>query len=484
MHSDRLKYLCKHFFLLAIALSSCFSVAGQYFPGDTTRFNSMLRNPEAQSDINYALLTASVNGDSLQIRWLLRYGADVETSTLEGNTPLIFAVANNRLLAVKILLESGANPNARNGYNESPLILAAKNNNLDITEYLIRDSADIQHADRYGATSLHYASVYGYFYMADMLLYYDADISKKTADGTTPLMAAVWSGSADVADLLIQNGASVNEKDNSGFTSLMVAAQNNDTLMMDLLIGKGDDLYEVNRHRYDALDIAIRSNAGYAIKYLLRKGNKWGSQENKAMNPYGVAAVYGRPQLAQVLKSANIPGKQIHGFDQISITASTLVCFHEYFTGVSISMREPSRNIGIRAGMDFKPFYTRVLVDLGENIFYQYYNKSYLAYAGVSKDFRLTDNPLNGNWHFTSSLSAGYRFGDVLRGTDNVPDPKFKIIPEAGLRWIKGGLAFEASLEYMKSGFYKVGPIWLRTGLSWSFFTNNSRSPGKSIRWY
>lgn len=485
MDSVRLSYP-SYIKIVLLIFAICYSLqtTAQEQKGDTSAYISLLSGPDVQNNLNFALIGASAAGDTVEIWWLLRYGAEIECITYEKVTPLIYAIANNKSEAARMLIDYGANVNAKTNQLETPLQVAVENNNSDLAEMLIRDSAEVNTTDRFGATPLHYACLDGYFSMADMLLYYDADISKKSSDGTTPLMAAVYSGYADIADLLLQSGAGSEDKDNSGFTPFLIAAQNADTLIMDLLLKHGVNLYEVNKFNYNALDICIKTNSTEAIKYLFRKGDKWGEKSKKTISPYSVAAIYGRTGLIPLLKENKISDYSTRGFDQVSISATIKNCFYDYYTGFSASVKEPVHNIGILVGFDFKPGYTRVLSKVNENLLYQYYNKGAVAYAGLFKDFRLTDHPYGGNWSATGSLSAGYSFGNKLKGTEIVPGNKFRFMPSAGMKWNKGAIVIEADLEYMKTDFYKIGPIWLKFGFSWSVFLDNARSPGKIIKWY
>jgi ankyrin repeat protein len=399
-------------------------------------------------------------------------------------TPLLYAVANNRLDAVKVLLNYDIDINVMTTYWETPLLAAVKNGNVDIAEALIRDSADTKVSDKYGATPLHYAAIYGYFYMVDMLLYYEAAVYSKTNDGTTPLMTAVWAGYSDISDLLIQNGADPEEKDNLGFTPFLIAAQNGDTVIMEMLIKRNINLYEVNSFNYNALDIAIKSNQKEATAYLLKKGDKWASSENNPVSPYSVAAKYVRKEIAVLLEKNNIPRTYKFGFDQVAISASFRNCFYDYFTGIGVLFKEPSINGGIFLGLDVKPGYTRVLMKESETKFYQYFNKSSMIYAGLFKDFAITDFPYKGNWIFSGSLAAGYSYGNKLKGTSITPENKIRIIPGIGLKWTNDRLNFYSNIEIIKSEFYKVGPLWLRLGVSYNIFFDNVRAPGKDIKWH
>jgi len=111
-------------------------------------------------------------------------------------------------------------------------------------------------------------------------------------------------------------------------------------------------------------------------------------------------------------------------------------------------------------------------------------NVAVSIYAGVFKDFPLSDNIFRGNFYMTSTLSAGYSFGNKLKGTEIVPKNKLRILPSVSLKWIKKNLTLFAGIEYTGSDFYKNGPVWGRVGCSVNFFFDNYRAPGKVIKWY
>lgn len=434
--------------------------------------------------LNYNLMIAASKGYASEIHRLIKRGAEPDASSVEKVTPLMFAVVNSKIEAVNALLSYHVDVNTMTVFSETPLLSAAKNDDLDIAEALIRDSADVNLSDKFGAAPLHYAAIYGYLDMTDLLLYYDAQTYKKTSDGTTPLMAAVWSGHPDVADLLIQNGANPEERDNMGFTPFLIAAQNGDTISMEILIKRRVNIYEVNQYNFNALDIAIKSNLKDAVAYLLRKGDKWTANGNNSINPYLLAAKYNRKEIEQLLEKNQMTKSYRLGFDQVSISASFKCCFHDYFLGFGLSFKEPSINAGIFAGCDVKPGYTRVLIKKAESLFYQYKDRSSMAYIGLFKDIRLTDNPYKANWFISGSVAAAYTFGNKLKGTEITPPNKFKVIPGISLKWSSKNLNFYGSLEFLQSEYYKVGPVWLRLGASYSIFFDKIRAPGKDIKWY
>lgn len=434
--------------------------------------------------LEYNLMIAASEGYTEEINRLIMKGADIFSETDQGVTPLIFAISGNQTKVAKMLIEYGSDPNKLTLRNETPLIIAVKNENSEITEALIRAGADIDFTDRYDATALHYASVYDYQQIADLLLYYDVSIDKKTVEGSTPLIASVWAGNAAIADLLIQNGANIEARDNEGFTPFLMAALNGDTLIMQLLLKKGVDIYAVNTSNHNALALTIIADKSDVAKYLLRIGNKWANQGSQMLSPYSVASKYRRKEILKILEDNNIPGNIKYEIDQVDIRASTRFFLHDIYSGASFSFKEPYLNGGIIVGLDTKLWYTRVLIKQTEHMFYQYMDKGSVVYAGLFKDFAITDYAFKGNLELSTSLSAGYTFGNVLKGTLNVPHNKFVIIPAVALKWTKKNLSFSLGADYLKSDFYHIGPVWVRIGSSYNLYFDNVRTKGKTLKWY
>jgi ankyrin repeat protein len=450
---------------------------------DTTMNLSHPLTSVEKADLNNYLMLAASTGTIPAIDWLLKNGAEIDCKNEEEATPLIIAIANDQTEAVKTLLKYKPDVNIKTIFSETPLLAAVKNGNLDIAEALIRDSADINLSDKNGATALHYASVNGNFYITDMLLYYEAETDLKSNDGTTPLIAAIWADNADIADLLIYNGANCEEKDNQGFTPLMVACQMGDTLIMKLLLDKKVNIYEANDYHYDALNHAIRSFRGDAINYLFYRGYKLEARLPNTVSPYYVAMRYNRPGIIKILKKNKVPDDQKFAFDRVAISTSIKFTSHDFFTGINVALSEPHLNGGIIAGIDFKPGYTRVLMKTAENTYYQYKDKSAMFYGGLFKDFYLTNNPYKVNWVFTASAVSAYGFGSKLKGTNIIPWNKIIFIPSIGIKLNGTGFSVFSNIDYMNTMFYKIGPVWLRFGMSYNIFFNYDKSPLKIIKW-
>lgn len=468
---------------ISLAILLCISglLSGQENEPDTSGYLPLFWYNGA---LEYNFTLASSKGYDKEVERMIRMGADVNYETSEGATPLFFAVSNNHPDVVSILLSNGADPNKQGRAGDTPLLLAVWKNNIHIAEMLIRNGADINYQDPYGATALHYASIYNFFELTDMLLYYDADVNMKSTDGTSPLMAAIWAGHVDVADLLIRHGANMAARDRYGFTPFLIAAQNGDTLLMNILLKEGVDIYEKNIYNWDALSLTIKSDQKNATEMLLTAGDRWTDPDREVINPYSIAARYRRRELIKLLEESGLPGNYRRSLDQVAVSVSSRFTLKDFYSGFNFSFKEPLGNFGLTTGFDTKLWETKILVKQTENLFFQYYDKSSLAYAGIFRDFPLTDNILKSNLALTASLYAGFYFGNKFKGTEIAPENKFKLIPSATLKWLRNNFVISGGVEYINSDYYKIGPLWCRIGCSYNFYLDNVKAPLKIIKWY
>ena len=434
--------------------------------------------------LDYNLMIASSKGNDTEIIRLIEKGADVNAETNQWATPLVFAVMNNKLSAVKTLLDYNPYLNRITMSGETPLLIAVKNNNFEITEALIRAGAEINFEDRYGATPLHYSAINGNLELVDLLLYYKASIDNKSNEGTTPLLAAVWAGYTDVVEHLIQNGANMEARDNDGFTPFLMAAYYGDTLLLNILFKDSVDIYATNKYHQNALSLSIAANHIETTALLLKIGNDWINQSGNAIDPYKVASKYRRFDAINMLKKNNIQGKINYGIDQVSLSVSMRLLSNDFYSGASLSFKEPYLNGGLTFGLDTKLWYTRVLIKSSEHIFYQYMDKGSVAYAGLFKDFALTDRLDGLNYSISTSILAGYSFGNQLKGTLINTGNKFLLIPSVNLKISRLNSSVNLGIEYTKTEYYHTGPVWIRLGYSYNHFFDNVRMRIKPIRWH
>jgi len=434
--------------------------------------------------LNTNLMIASAEGYTSEVHRLIKLGADVDATDYENITPLIYAVANNHIITIKALLEYNPDTEIFTNSGESALHIAAKDNMLEIAEALIRAETNINLEDSHGATPLHYAAAYGYFYLCDLLLYYNANIEARSEDGSTPLMASVYSRQADVSDLLLQSGSNPNIPDNNGYTPLLVASQNNDTLSMSLLLDAGADLNAINDYNFDALGMAVRIGNYEAFKFLLEKADPERYKDNKPLSPVMIAQRFGRTTYLEELSEAGFSETSKFIFDRVNIQAGVKTAIRDHYTRLGLSFKNPLLKLMVNAGFEFKPVYSRVLVEQSSDTYFQYYDKRYIIYSGIGKELKLMENYSTGTFSLDLNLNAGYMMTSQYRGTNIKPSDKVRILPQVFLRWNRGKFNIYAGYEYMNTELYRIGPSWFSLGLSYDVYFDKMRSPIKKIRWY
>ncbi|XP_063693834.1 uncharacterized protein LOC134825532 [Bolinopsis microptera] len=163
---------------------------------------------------------------------LLEQGAEVNIKDYGGDTPLHVAARKNRVELAKVLLEQGAEVNTKNSNGETPLYLAASNKSVEVVKLLLEHGADVNTKSSNGSTPLHYAIDHNRVDVAKLLLEHGAEVNIKTmSNGSTPLHVAAHNNSVDVAKLLVQHGADISttDKDNeSGLHSMQKIWSKND----------------------------------------------------------------------------------------------------------------------------------------------------------------------------------------------------------------------------------------------------------------
>ena len=199
------------------AKSSDGSTPLHFVAGRNNEIVKLLINHGAEADIfNAAMLDMAE-----RVKELLHANPGlVVAKDHSGMTALHWAAARCQLNALKILLAGGAEPNSSSESGETPLQAAAYIGCHDVVQLLLDHGARVDPRERQsGLTALHRAAEGGDQETIKLLLAKGADVNvKESRNGNecTPLHLAAKMGRKDAVKELLAAGANINAKDSDG----------------------------------------------------------------------------------------------------------------------------------------------------------------------------------------------------------------------------------------------------------------------------
>lgn len=263
----------------------------------------------------HALHFAALNDQKTAVEVLLDSGANIESRTLWGETPLHVAIGHRSLAAACALVHRGADVMAMTDYHRTPAGLVDRDGPIPFLQILLNagahistrdvfnstrlmgrviDDGDLETAEwllrtatlstmdeaPYDSSALKYASRLGSKAMVEILLKYRADPNSRSTDGYPILHHAIESKNTSVVRLLLESGSDVDAQDDWGSTALHLAVHMDTsysrlpdrTECLDVLLAHRPDVDKRDKDGDTALMIAISSGASDIVLRLLRYG--------------------------------------------------------------------------------------------------------------------------------------------------------------------------------------------------------------------
>jgi len=156
-----------------------------------------------------------------EVQSALAAGADVNTSNLQGVTPLLLAVKHGNQHLAQVLLKSGADVNIVSS-DSSPLHECVRQHNATLLELLLSaPKANVNLQSDGGKTPLHFAILSQHADIVDLLLKKGADAKLKSMTGAGCLHFSVIEGDRAMVERFV-HGGNINDQNNNGKTPLHV----------------------------------------------------------------------------------------------------------------------------------------------------------------------------------------------------------------------------------------------------------------------
>jgi ankyrin repeat protein len=422
--------------------------------------------------IEEQLIVAADKGDSTQLQMLIRRGANVNATTYEGVTPLMFAALNNHIAIVKILLKNGAKNDIRTIDGKTALILSIEAGNIEVAELLIRNGADPDISDNKKVSPLMHAVMVDSFYLPDMLLYYGAEADHRDESGRDALMLAAESGSFEIAIELLEAGVNINGTDINGNTPLHYATSTGQVGVMELLIINGASLEIKNAAGYTPLSVAVTLNKYTEARLLIGYGADVNTRIRPSMNPLSIAVHNRNDSLKTLLLNHDAEMIRRPDFNKISVGSKVTFNKDDSQVGLNAGFSDSRFHLMPSLAVGFRPKAIRVLEASDQSTYYQYWERR--QFISLSLDKAFLNQVFRSN--FRTSAFAGVSevltFG-TYKGSGKNPDVRLLTNPRIGCIFEYRPFRLKLSYELMNLHltYYNIG--WF--GISLEILVNRRR---------
>lgn len=260
-----------------------------------------------------ALICAAMFGHAPIVGYLVRSGANYQTTNLNGYTALTATKKHNNLIS-KFLIDRDIDVDVPDFNGRTALMHAIADNNKKLVKMLILANADIDHADREGKTALILATVSGHTEFVHYLIHAKAKIDAQDNDNKTALIYAVEKGYHGIVQSLVDEGADLDIMYPSNnpimmpdYNALICAVWYMRTEIVEILVNrkiKGVYLDDRNSDSESALFCAALAGFEDIVNILIKSGAKLDLQNKCLETPLIIATNRGFTSIVKALLDA------------------------------------------------------------------------------------------------------------------------------------------------------------------------------------
>lgn len=434
-------------------------------------------------DPEYNLIIASESGQFEIVKLLVERGINVDASTYDGVTPLMFAAQNGDIDIMNYLIAQGANVNAKPNNDVTALISAVRSEHYEAAALLLDSGAVVDARDELDLTSLMHASAYNYPDIVELLIDHGAGIEKKDWFGSRPLMMAAYYNCIESADVLLDKGADPDGKDERGFTPLMVTAQHMDYDMAWLLLDKGADPGIRNAGGIHALALAVMQKDEDMIELLLESGAEINQNINSSTNSLSLAEESGKDDLVSFLVRNGAKYNRKPEVSELRGGLDLNFNSNDFMIGFEAGVSENKYQTFLTTGFLVRPAAKPVLRGENDTLSFQLWEKRYLWPISLGKEFRIISNgpkEFGFRVHLTGALTWG-----SYRGSSLDVGPSYLLMPGGGMyrRGKNAGIFFD--YQYMPLNVHGISNHRFRISiLGFYDFRSRMKHTRKDISWF
>jgi hypothetical protein len=316
-----------------------------------------------------------------------------------------------------------------------------------------------------------------------MLIYYDANVNLTDNKENTALIVAAYYGNTEMVKLLIDNHSTLEKQDLKGFTALHCAAQNGNLDIADLLVTKGANIEQKNMPGYSALSVAVLNNNTKLTKYFIDSGADVNSRVSYSTRPLNIAKKNENDTIIGLLKDKGARLNRMPAFNYASINFDFSTSANDFMLGGGLGIIDTRYGLWLNTGYLARLKTQQVLENMGENNYYQYWEKRSYIYLSLTERLPLY------SWQGRNSIGVGaggqeiYTFGSY-RGADVKPARIFIFAPQAMVYIRFQNLAFSFKYEYIDFKLADFSPHRFNFGIHFLLAGKLIKQPTKKVLWY
>ena len=441
-------YLAASLLILFINIPA-FSQLPVYVPFTETREITIRQLEEMVIDSSLLLIMAAYEEDTDSIGVLIDKGYDVNETTGDGVTALMYSASNGSVEIAELLIKNGAKINMVPANGITALTGAAMNNHYEVALLLLQQGADTEIPDDRGLTSLMYASSYDFFEITELLLMFGANPGHSDREGATALHAAALYSQPGIAWLLLDYGADINSRDDFGFTPLMMAVQLGRREMAFYLLENNAAINLKTTDGLSTLAIAVANNHPELARKLIELGADPKARVSGTDNIMNLALWQGNEELISLMRQNGIRRNLLPDFRTLSASGTVLVSRNDFFNGLAATLEDEKYNLLLTAGWYTRPVRRAVLLEFNNRWYDQLWEQRHLFYGSLSMKFPVVEYFRLDERGFYAGLKVKYSKGRYW-GTYRYPSPDWHFVPSVGYFYERGLWFYNIGYEYLQ----------------------------------
>lgn len=234
---------------------------------------------------------------------LLQYGAEINAKSKSGNTPILYAAYQGRSpVELKQMVRNGADWQICNKNGNTVLHLAVEGGNWKAIKYFVSNGANINITNKYGEMPIHFMGLTekNFDKILSVLLLHGTDINAKSKSGNTPILCATYHGSSETElKQMVENGADWKICNMDGKSVLHLSVEYGNLKAFKYFVSIGANINIINKYGDTPVHFLslTRKCFNETLSMLLENGADINAKSESGTTPLLYAAFQGRSEL-------------------------------------------------------------------------------------------------------------------------------------------------------------------------------------------